>query len=131
MEALAKDHLNTVVNIGWPFGIEAKIIAVMDAEKTYRAPNDQMISMETEFFQAKLAALKEMLDDFLIIYLRKKNSKNIVRKTSKNFRFANSILKKNCISSKNVFDKKNVHEHSFEHFLFKDILIIFSKSKWS
>lgn len=73
MEALAKDHLNTVVNIGWPFGIEAKIIAVMDAEKTYRAPNDQMISMETEFFQAKLAALKEMLDDFLIIYLRKKN----------------------------------------------------------
>lgn len=68
LESVAEDHLNKVVNIGWPFGIEAKIVAVMNAEKTYRSPNDQMISMQTEHFAAKLAALQEMLDDFLFIY---------------------------------------------------------------
>lgn len=54
------EHLNKVVNIGWPFSIEAKIVAVMDAQETYRSLNDQLITMPTQYFDDKVNSLKEL-----------------------------------------------------------------------
>lgn len=56
---IAEEWLNKVVNISWPFSIEAKIVAVMDANTTYRAPSNELISAPTEYFEAKATRLLE------------------------------------------------------------------------
>lgn len=60
LEAIATEYVNKVVNIGWPFSTEAKIVAVMNAKETYRAPNNQLVSMPTEYFDTKVESLTEM-----------------------------------------------------------------------